>query len=129
MFPLVGFTSPFIIFKVVVFPQPDGPISATNSPLLIDNEISFKIFVFLYNLLIFSNFINIFPPYILNCRIINVLIILNYLCLYSELICILLLLNKVTLTHPLDKDLINKNTPLSSRILSGLTCLNHFHYK
>ncbi len=41
MRPLVGASSPEIIFSVVVFPQPDGPTMIRNSPSRISRLIPF----------------------------------------------------------------------------------------
>src|SRR5205085_9953965 len=40
--PLVGSSMPAIMFMVVVFPQPDGPSSAMNSPSAIWRSIVFS---------------------------------------------------------------------------------------
>src|SRR6478672_13248853 len=38
--PDVGFTNPATIFIIVVLPQPDGPMTATNSPSPIEYDTS-----------------------------------------------------------------------------------------
>ncbi len=60
--PEVGVMRPFIIFSVVVFPQPLSPIIATNLPFSISKETSERTVVFLNFFEIFSNFINVNPP-------------------------------------------------------------------
>src|SRR5438270_13880828 len=42
MLPLVGWSRPAIRFKVVDFPQPEGPTSETNSPSAISSDSSCK---------------------------------------------------------------------------------------
>ena len=40
--PELGWSRVPIIFKSVLFPEPDGPTTATDSPSLIENEIPFR---------------------------------------------------------------------------------------
>jgi hypothetical protein len=41
--PEVGFSKPEIKFKSVVFPQPEGPVTQTNSPSPISRFMSSKV--------------------------------------------------------------------------------------
>lgn len=52
-----------MIFKSVVFPEPDGPITAVNPPSSIENEICFKAFIGFIYMFDFKHIRHENPPY------------------------------------------------------------------